>query len=36
MSRIFNRNNVQYIQADMLKVVNANDANDVTYYKVAQ
>lgn len=36
MSRIFSRNNVQYIQDDMLKVVNADDVDDVTYYKIAQ
>lgn len=39
MSRTFSCDNVQYNfqwKDDMLKVINADDADDVTYYKVAQ
>lgn len=39
LSGTFNCNNVQYSftwNDDMLEVVNANDTDDVTYYKVAQ
>lgn len=39
MSGTFSCNNVQYSfswKNDILEVVNTNDANDVTYYKVVQ
>lgn len=39
MSGTFSCNNVQYSfqwKDDMLEVINANNADDVTYYKIAQ